>query len=140
MPGSDDSTKSHLFNNSTQADAYKKYRPRYPEVLFDAIYDYAGSTAGTGTALDIATGRSGYYTSASKHRTDVHIASVTSHVHGATALHGATACMAPPNHYSASNIVIHLHNSNLFVVHRQRASRNRASKPLQPCHCAGCLG
>lgn len=93
MAGSDDNTKSHLFNNSTQADAYKKYRPRYPEELFDAIYDYAGSTAGTETALDIATGRSGYCMSAINHRTDVHIASATSHVHGATALcHRQHAC------------------------------------------------
>jgi ubiquinone/menaquinone biosynthesis C-methylase UbiE len=49
-------TKAHLFNNNSQADAYKKYRPRYPKELFDAIYDYAGSTAATDTALDIATG------------------------------------------------------------------------------------
>lgn len=45
---------SSLFDN--QAVAYSKFRPNYPQELFDIILTYCDLSDGNQTALDLATG------------------------------------------------------------------------------------
>ena len=46
---------AQLFSNKDQASAYAKYRPTYPDELYEAIYGYAGPPE-KGVALDVAAG------------------------------------------------------------------------------------
>jgi hypothetical protein len=46
---------AQLFSNKDQASAYAKYRPTYPDELYEAIYEFAGPPE-KGVALDVAAG------------------------------------------------------------------------------------